>query len=144
MKPKLFLQSVDHEAVVAAIAAAEKRTSGQIRVLITRQKSRDILRFGRRAFRRLKMAKTRDRNAVLIVLAPRTQKLAVIGDTAIHERCGPDFWREVILTLETGLRRQAFTAGLTEAIAKVGSSLAEHFPPRPGEKNELPDEVIED
>ncbi len=144
MKPKLFLQSVDPEAVVAAIATAEKRTSGQIRVLITRQKPRDILRFGRKAFCRLKMAKTRDRNAVLIVLAPRTQELAVIGDTAVHERCGPDFWREVILTLEVGLRRQAFTAALTEAIEKIGGLLAEHFPPRPDEKNELPDELVED
>jgi uncharacterized membrane protein len=144
MKPKAFLQAVDRDAIVAAIGAAEKRSSGQVRVLVTHQKPRDILRYGRRAFAKLGMSRTVARNAVLIVLCPLSQKLAVIGDTAVHERCGPDFWREVVLVLEAGLRREAFTAALVQAIEKVGAVLAEHFPVQPGETNELPDDIVED
>ena len=34
------------------------------------------------------MHKTRERNAVLIFVAPRAHKFAVVGDKAIHEKCG--------------------------------------------------------
>jgi uncharacterized membrane protein len=144
MKPKAFLEAINREAIVAAIEAAERRTSGQIRVLVTHQKPRDILGYGQRAFAKLGMARTLDRNAVLILLAPYSQKLAVIGDIAVHERCGASFWQDVVVVLETGLRHEAFTAGVVEAVNKVGDALAEHFPVRRDSKNELSDEVVEE
>jgi uncharacterized membrane protein len=39
------------------------------------------------------MQKTRDRNAVLIFVAPRAHKYAVVGDVGVHEKCGEEFWK---------------------------------------------------
>lgn len=46
------------------------------------------------------MTATRDRNGVLIFVAPRSQKFAVIGDTGIHECCGDEFWRRLVEVMQ--------------------------------------------
>ena len=46
-------------------------------------------------FTALEMHKTSEKNGVLIYVAPRVQKFAVIGDKGVHERCGQEFWEIV-------------------------------------------------
>ena len=42
----------------------------------------------------------------------------------------------------TGHFKQSnFSAGIIHAIQKAGELLAAHFPPQPGDGNELPDEI---
>ena len=144
MKPHHFLKAVDHDRIVAAIAAAEERTSGQIRVFISRRKTDDALQAASRCFTKLKMNETPLRNAVLIFIAPVSHQFAVVGDTAVHAKCGDDFWHEVVEGMEPSLKRGEFTEALLHGVAKVGSLLAAHFPPDPGGKNSLPDAVVEE
>jgi uncharacterized membrane protein len=144
MKPHHFLKAVDHDRIVAAIGAAEERTSGQIRVFISRQKTGDALQAASRCFTKLKMDETPLRNAVLIFVAPVSHQFAVVGDTAVHAKCGDDFWHGVVEEMEPSLKRGEFTEALLHGVAKVGSLLAAHFPPDPGGKNNLPDAVVEE
>ena len=66
MKTKLFLSRLDHEKIVAAIAEAEKRTSGEIRVFVSHRKVEDALKAATFHFSKMDMHKTKHRNAVLI------------------------------------------------------------------------------
>ena len=144
MKPKEFLRSIDRAKVVSAIRAAEGRTNGQIRVFVTRHRPPDTMKAAQRAFARLKMARTHRRNGVLIFLAPETQSLAIVGDIAVHEKCGDGFWQEVVGAMTTHLRRGEFTAAILTGVHKAGAVLGEHFPRQPGDRNELPDEIVGD
>src|SRR5207247_4553885 len=97
MRTRKFLTKLEHDRIGEAIRKAEMKTSGEIRVLIQRGKLKsDPLVAARRKFHRLDMHKTRERNAVLIFVAPRAHKFAVIGDKAIHEKCGEEFWHRVV------------------------------------------------
>ena len=144
MKPHQFLKAVDHDRIVAAIAAAEKGTSAQIRVFVSSRKTDDALRAAGHAFTKLKMNETPLRNAVLIFIAPVSHQFAVVGDTAVHAKCGDNFWHEVVEGMEPNLRRGDFTEALLHGVVKVGSLLAAHFPPDPAGKHDLPDAVVEE
>jgi uncharacterized membrane protein len=142
MKP--FLSHVDHDRVIAAIREAESRTSGQIRVHVTRRKPGDLEAAARVRFAKLGMEKTAQRNGVLFYICPNVRRFQILGDTGVHEKCGDDFWKEVAGAMEEQFRRGHFTDGLVAGIAAVGDVLSRHFPKRPGAANELPDEVTQD
>ena len=144
MKASEFLSQLRHDDIVAAIREAEKQTSGEIRVFISRKPVGDPLPVARAHFVRMGMEKTRLRNAVLIFVAPRTHKFAVIGDAGVHTHCGDAFWRELTEEMAGHFRKAEFTTGLVHGIRKAGQVLAQHFPARPGDQNELSDDVAHD
>jgi uncharacterized membrane protein len=141
---KQFLSQLDHDRIVAAIGESERATSGQIRVHVTRRRPADLEARARRRFEKLGMTQTRHRNGVLIYIAPNLRQFQILGDTAVHEKCGDDFWKETAREIQEHFRRGAFTDGILRGVEKVGRVLAEHFPREAGDSNELPDEVTED
>jgi uncharacterized membrane protein len=141
MRTKEFLSKLEHKRIVQAIRDAEANTSGEIRVYIQRGKmARDPLAAAQKKFQQLRMHRTAERNAVLIFVAPRAHKFAVLGDKAVHEKCGDDFWRALIPRMQTHFRHEKFSDALVEAITEIGHALAAHFPKR-SISNELPDEI---
>jgi uncharacterized membrane protein len=144
MRTREFLSKLEHDRIVSAIREAESKTSGEIRVYIQRGKlSADPLIVAQKKFQRLGMHKTRERNAVLIFVAPRAHKFAVVGDKAIHEKCGEQFWRHIIDRMRGHFQNEKFSHALTEAINELGQVLATHFPNTSANSNELPDEIVE-
>jgi len=135
--------SIDHARVVAAIGAAELRTSGEIRVLLAKQKAADPVAAAKAHFERLGMTRTAARNGVLIFLAPLSRNFAVIGDAGVHEKCGEAFWTELATAMTAHFKRGEFTGGLVHGIERAGALLAEHFPRQPDDVNELPDQIEE-
>jgi uncharacterized membrane protein len=144
MRTREFLSKLEHARVVHAIREAESNTSGEIRVFIQRGKLKsDPLVAAQKKFHQLRMRKTRERNAVLIFVAPRAHKFAVFGDKAIHEKCGDEFWQRVVNGMRTHFQNENFNDALVEAIKEIGKLLAAHFPKTPGNANEVPDEIVE-
>jgi uncharacterized membrane protein len=144
MRTREFLSKLEHDRVIQAIREAEVKTSGEIRVFVQRGKLKsDPLVAAQRKFHRLGMHKTRERNAVLIFVAPRVHKFAVVGDHRIHEKCGEEFWQHVVKRMRTHFQNEKFSDALIEAIKELGSALATHFPQTVRNTNELPDDVIE-
>ena len=134
---------IDHARIVAAIGDAEGRTSGEIRVVISRRTTADAVAAAKIQFERLGMTGTAARNGVLIFLAPRSRSFAVIGDTGVHEKCGDAFWTELAAAMTEHFKRGDFTAGLVLGIARAGALLAENFPRQTDDRNELPNSVEE-
>jgi len=144
MRTREFLSKLEHDRVVDAIRDAESKTSGEIRVYLQRGKlSGDALAAAQRKFHQLGMHKTDERNAVLIFVAPRVHKFAVVGDKAIHEKCGDEFWQRIVEGMRTHFQSEKFSHALIEAINEIGKLLAAHFPKRPTPSNELSDEIVE-
>jgi uncharacterized membrane protein len=144
MRTKEFLSKLEHERIVRAIREVESKTSGEIRVYVQRGKlNADPLMVAQKRFQRLGMHKTHGRNAVLIFVAPRAHRFAIVGDKAIHEKCGEQFWRHVVEGMRTHFQNEKFSHALTEAINEVGKVLAAHFPGTSANANELPDEIVE-
>jgi uncharacterized membrane protein len=141
-----FVGALDDARIVAAIEAAEKRSRGEIRIHVAEGLVMDVHRAAREDFERLGMAATRERNGVLILVAPETQAFAVVGDRGIHEKCPAGFWDAVAAGMREEFRAGRFTEGIVTAITRVGDELARHFPRRPGEedRDELPNAVIRD
>ena len=134
----------DSDRIVAAIAAAEKKTSGEVRVHVTRRVPKDLEERALRRFHLLGMTKTAERNGVLIYIAPRARRFRILGDAAIHERCGADFWKEVASAMEESFRRGALTEGVVRGVERVGEVLARHFPRLAGDRDELPNTIDEE
>jgi uncharacterized membrane protein len=143
-----FLGEDDFDAITRAIAAAESRTSGEIRVHLERRVPRpllgrkpDALTRARQVFGRLGMHRTALRHGVLIYLAVDDRQFAVVGDEGIHARVGDGHWHGVRDVMSDGLRANAPRAAIVRAIDAVGRALAEHFPRRGDDRNELSDDV---
>lgn len=144
MRSKEFLSRLDHKRIAAAIAAAEGTTSGEIRVFIQRGLIEgEALAVAEKKFIELGMEKTAERNAILILVAPRAQKFAVVGDEGVHAKCGTEFWQQLVEAMRAHFKREEFTDALVEAVESAGALLARYFPRRNDDRNELSDEVVE-
>jgi uncharacterized membrane protein len=144
MRTKEFMARLEHKRISEAIAAAEAKTSGEIRVFVQRgELAGEVLPLAERKFLELKMDKTAERNAILILVVPRSQKFAVVGDKGIHEKCGLEFWQQLVEEMRGLFKREAFTDAIVQGIERAGLRLAEHFPRLSTNRNELSDDVIE-
>jgi uncharacterized membrane protein len=142
MSRRSLRKCVDQTQVVAAIRAAERLTSGEIRVSVAHFFWGNVDLTAWQAFHRLGMERTAHRNGVLIFLVPSRKRFAILGDTGIHAQVGPAFWQDVSACLAAHFRRGAFTEGLVAGIQLVGERLATHFPSAgSAEPDELPEDV---
>ena len=144
MKTKNFISNLDEKKIVNAIAEAEKKTSGEIRVYISDKNRDDALTAAKNRFEKLGMTKTKLRNGVLIYIAPVSQKFAIVGDSGIHQKCGEDFWKVITDGMGNLFKEGRFTDALVQAIGEVGAALAKHFPHQGDDSNELPNEILRD
>ena len=133
---------LDAARVERAIAEAERRTSGEIRVSVSPFFWGNVHRAADRAFVRLGMHRTRQRNGVLIFIVPSRHAVVVLGDSGIHACVGDELWRRAIDVMTPHFGRRDFTDGVVHGIAIIGEQLARHFPVDTlAEPNELPDTV---
>jgi uncharacterized membrane protein len=142
MSRSRLLDRVNGRRVRDAIEKAERRTSGEIRVSVARFFWGNVYKAATRAFERLGMNRTRDRNGVLLFVVPARRRFVVLGDSGIHSKVGPEFWKVVTRQMSERFRAADFTGGLVQAIETIGEQLSLHFPyDATTDANELPDDV---
>jgi len=144
MKVEQFHQQLNEPRIVFAIQEAERKTSGEIRVLVSKRKIEDPVAEAQKIFLREKMDRTAERNGVLIFIAPLSRKYAVIGDQGITEKVGNQFWSEVVDSMGEYFKQTDFNQGVVEAIQKIGEALAIHFPRKRDDENELSNTILKD
>jgi uncharacterized membrane protein len=143
MTRRQLMRVIDSAAIENAITRAERGTSGEIRVSVAPFFWGRVRPTADRAFERLGMTQTRDRNGVLFFIVPSRRKFVILGDEGIHARVGQGFWDELSGVLSPAFHEGRYTEGLVAAIEKVGARLAEFFPPHAdgGDRDELPNTV---
>src|SRR5690242_21795984 len=79
MRTKEFLGKLEHDQIVRAIREAESKTAGKIHVFFQRGKlNGDPVSAAQKRFHRLGLHKNTQRNDVLIFVAPRAHKFAIV------------------------------------------------------------------
>jgi uncharacterized membrane protein len=133
MHPKDFHEKIDQRRLIAALADAERATHGKIYVYVSHRQIDDALAAAQRRFNRLGLGHSHDHRATaLIYLAPRTHKFAILGNAAIHERCGEALWNGLAESLSRDLKAGDLTGALLNAVASLRAALEEHFPAKGG------------
>lgn len=146
MKAREFIDQLDDARVIEAIRQAESKTSGEIRVFVSRRTlgGADLMARAAARFQRLGMTATPERNGVLLYFMPRDQKFAVLGDKGINAKCQPGEWEKVAADLRERLREGRLTEAVVEGVTSVGALLARHFPSVAGDRDDLPNEISRD
>ena len=141
---KDFFSEEEKKQIVTAIREAEQQTSGEIRVYVeSRCRFVDPLDRAAEVFAALKMKETSGHNAVLIYLAVKDRQLAVLGDHAIHEKVGEEFWKKEVIHMLTHFQQDHYADATAKVILDIGAALKYHFPyDRQTDINELPDEIV--
>jgi uncharacterized membrane protein len=141
MQQKDFLAQLDQPRVVDAISAAEKSTSGELRVHIQPKAGADIRAVAERTFERLGMTKTALRNGVLLFIACEEQRFTILGDSSIDAQVPAGFWDDIAAKLTIRFKAGEYTDGIVEAIRSAGEQLGHYFPRAEGDVDELTNEI---
>lgn len=86
---------------------------------------------------------TADRTGVLIFVSLAERYAEVVADSGISAKVEQHEWDGVINDLIAHARRDEVAEGFVVAVNRVGEMLAEHFPPKAVNPNELDDHLVE-
>jgi putative membrane protein len=87
--------------------------------------------------------RTADHTGVLIYLSLADHRAEIVADTAIAAKVAPEVWGEAMGDMLSHIRTGCIAEGLAAGVRDVGFVLTQHFPKPEGDKNQLPDDLIE-
>ncbi len=87
--------------------------------------------------------RTEGHTGILIYLSMQEHRAEIVADEAIASLVPDETWGEAMVAMLAELKQGRITEGMIAAIERVGAVLAEHLPRQDGERNELPDRLIE-
>lgn len=135
--------------IEAAIKASEATHSGEIRFVVegaldgaplfrnqpARERALDI-------FSQLRMWDTEQNNGVLIYLLLADRDFEIVADRGIDTKVGHAGWEKICAEMEREFRAGDFERGVIRGIEAVSRLMAEYFPARSGDRNELTDAPV--
>ena len=136
-----ILNREEDQRVVEAIRQAERNTSGEIKVHIENRCKGDVEQRSLYIFDKLKLNETQLRNGVLIYLAIKDHKFAILGDKGINDVVEDGFWNDVKDLMLNQFKEGHFAEGLEQGIMRCGEKLKAYFPYQSDDINEIPDDI---
>jgi len=85
---------------------------------------------------------TDERTGVLIFASVAERYVEIVADAGIASKVSQDVWDRAVAELIKAIKAREPAEGFVRAIQICGEVLAQHFPPRAINKNELPDKLI--
>ncbi len=110
------------------VALAEQATTGSIQVSLAPMFWGDVRAFAERAFITFGMSATVERNAVLILVAPRRKQLVILGDVGIYGKVSHHRWQTVVTSASQRCRTGDMHGAVEQCVVDVGAILAQHYP----------------
>jgi uncharacterized membrane protein len=139
---QLLFSETEQKQIVEAIKAAERNTSGEVRVHIEQFcQNNDVLVRAKEVFAELNMHRTDLKNGVLFYVATSDRKFAVLGDKGIDQHVPANFWNDVRDVLKQYFVKEQYAEGLSRGITLAGEQLKAFFPYQKDDQNELPDDI---
>jgi uncharacterized membrane protein len=146
---RLIYQYFDDDELLSIsgkIKESEKLTAGEIAVSIKEGKGllnhfKPIEELAKREFIKLGIKKTRDKTGVLIFILLKEKQFYILADSAINDKVHEDTWHNIKNMMQEMFKRGYFAKGVMKGIEETGKVLAQHFPIKPDDTNELSDRV---
>jgi len=85
---------------------------------------------------------TREHIGILILASLLERRVEVLADKGINEKVPAGTWNEVVHILTAGLKSDSACDAFCKAIKRCGEILAEHFPRRPDDQDELANKLV--
>jgi uncharacterized membrane protein len=135
------------DSIEKAIAAAEARSSGEIRFVI--ETALDVADLRARltprdraiqTFADLHVWNTELRNGVLIYVLLADRDVEIVADRGAAALIPPADWEDVCRRMEEHFRAGRFAAGAVAGVEAVGGLLERRFPRASADRNELPNQ----
>ena len=136
-------------AIEQAIARGEASHRGEIRfaaedgldgaALLAGQSARER---ALEVFSELRVWDTDENNGVLIYLLLADHDIEIVADRGLNGKVGQADWEKVCHDMEQALKRGEYEQAIVTGIEEISALLARHYPPRPGDRNELPNRPI--
>lgn len=148
-----FLADAERDEIADAIAKAEAMTSGEIRVLIVaassilpklgKKEQRIALRQRAvREFTKLGIQNTRDKTGVLVMVSLEERMVQVLAGSGINSVVPEHTWSAMVRCITEGIKAGSPAKGIVAAVADIGKMLAENFPMKSDDANELSNTVV--
>ena len=137
----IFSES-DLKEIAEAVSEAEKQTNAEIKPVIINYCWGSLHKKAQSLFEKYNLHKTKNRNAVMILLVVKNRELLIYGDEGITQKVGVEFWVETKDKMIEFFRNGEFTKGMKVGIGNAGKKLSEFFPYTEDDENEISNEVI--
>ena len=85
---------------------------------------------------------TTGRTGVLIFVSIAEKRVEIIADSGIDAQVEKGIWQKIVDDFTADIGAGRAVEGFERAIGRIGELLAQHFPPRDIDPNELPDHLI--
>ena len=137
-----IFNDMEQERIREAVAAAERSTSGEIRICVEKNcKGVSALDRAVIYFQKLGMEKTKLRNGVIIYLAVDDRQFAIIGDAGINKLVPENFWDSTKEAMLSEFKKGELVQGIINGIKLAGDQLKKYFPSVANDVNELSDDI---
>jgi putative membrane protein len=84
---------------------------------------------------------TRERTGVLLFVAAFERRAQVLPDLGVQGKLEDAVWGSLALELEQMLAKDDLEAALVQGVERCAAILAEHYPPREDDRDEVPNQV---
>jgi uncharacterized membrane protein len=150
MKPKILQNYLNDDELLRIsnkIKEAEKKTAGEIAVSVREYKSffegkKPLRQLAEKEYIRLGINKTKEGTGVLIFLLLSKRQFYILADDNINKLTGEQVWADIKNIMQEKFVRGEFCKGILFGIDEIGKILAQHFPIRPDDKNEISNRVV--
>jgi uncharacterized membrane protein len=136
-------------AIRDKIAEQEKRHGGELRFAVEASlplanlwHEQDARSRAVELFSQLRIWDTQDNCGVLIYLLLADRRVEIVADRGIHDKVGSIAWETICGEMQRAFAIGQFERGVSFGIAAISDLIAAHFPARPGDRNELPNEPV--
>jgi putative membrane protein len=126
---------------ILGTAAATLQPVLRLPFVTEREMRAEVERSAAEAFHRFRVRKTAGATGILLYVSLYERMVRVLGDDAISEKLDQKEWDAVRDLIIEGIRAGRAAEGLSRAILRSGELLGLHFPIRPGDVNEIRNEL---
>jgi uncharacterized membrane protein len=133
--------------IEAAIKASERLHDGELRFAVEAGLPLHVLKTTTRKraealFGQLGVWDTEHNSGVLIYVQLVDRRIEIIADRGISARVEESEWNAICRQMEQAFKQGQHGEGAVQAIEAITRLLAQHFPPRGRNPNELPDKPV--
>jgi len=104
-------------------------------------KVRIAIQEGPRALKAQRRTQDQQPKLSLIFVSLLEHRAEILTDRGINDKAPDNFWKIEVDQIISGIKENRPAQALCEVIGEIGNKLAENFPPREDDQNELPNQV---